>query len=83
VGHNGLDAVVEDLMLKYEKMVHEMPWKGQRERLIVDNFLQNTNLPFPNRVMRFHYLKSSRFHISKRIVETKIWSITWRIIEPI
>ena len=71
------------MKLKYEKMAHEMPREGQRERLIVDNFLQNTSLPFPNWVMRFHYSRSSRFHISKRIVEKKIRSIMWTIIEPI
>jgi hypothetical protein len=30
-----------------------MARKGQKERSIVDNLLQNTNLPFSNRVMRF------------------------------
>ena len=44
---------MQDLKLKHEKMAHQMAGKGQKEQSIVDNLLQNTNLPFSNRVMRF------------------------------
>lgn len=52
-GNNGLDALVEDLKLKYKKMAYEMARKGQGEQSVVDNFLENNNLPFTDRVIRF------------------------------
>lgn len=51
-----VDEEVKDLKLQYEEMAWQMA-QGGEDRSIVGNLLQNTNLPFIDRVIRFPLLE--------------------------
>ena len=48
-----VDDEVKDLKLKYVEMARLMAQGGGGDRSIMDNLMQNTSLPFTDRVMKF------------------------------